>query len=106
MLPIRAYIDTTHCPCCLLQFHTRTRVVAHLHKKNAFCANYILSKFNVLDSDITRSLEVTERERVRSVKLGKAPDFVGNDVCYRIVGPPPCNLPDDPKHKFRRKHII
>ncbi len=44
----RRTVDTTFCPCCLKEFHTRTRVIAHIMAKSQVCrANLELRPFRI-----------------------------------------------------------
>ncbi len=48
-------VDTTFCPCCLKEFHTRTRVLAHIMAKSKVCrADLELRPFRIsqVESDI------------------------------------------------------
>ena len=104
-MPIRRYVKDTVCPACLLQFHNRTRIFIHLHKKSEVCRNYIMLNLPPITFEEEARLDARERQRIRAAP-GRTPDFVGNQVTYKVPGIPPINLMGDQRLRCRRKHLI
>ena len=44
----RAFVKDGRCPCCLRNFHTRTRLLDHLHKKSEICFLNVLLRLEPL----------------------------------------------------------
>ena len=84
---MRQYVDTTHCAVCLLEFHDRERLIAHLEDKSPTCRAAILMRFPLLDPQAVRELDAGAAARVRELaKQGKR-RVHASLPCVRLPGP-------------------
>ena len=87
---VRLRIDTTHCPVCMLQFHTRERVLNHVKFRSKVCRTYICDGPPILTVEMADALDMQEQESnrkraacgVRRHKLTKE-----SGPCFRMPGP-------------------
>ena len=85
--PTRALLDVTHCPACLMEFHSRSRVIAHVNEKLKRCRRAIHSWLRPLDADIVAQLDKHEAELARSLsRIGRSRVYADAPAC-RLEGP-------------------
>ena len=84
----------SHCLCCLLEFHTRERLVRHLSDKSKFCKQYMLDSITPLSVEVADEYDraCNASELRLNVKLGYCRSFTKNKPAYRLVGPLPCAM--------------
>ena len=74
-------VDTTHCPICLLQFHSRVRLLAHLMEKNPFCLNQLKRSDPVITQDQAMELDKANGSSARALK------GASRKPVFRLQGP-------------------
>ena len=79
-------VDTTACPICLMQFHTRTRVVEHLAKDNQRCRTALAAAPPLLTAEQAEELDEEEARRRRQLR---AFDPLSRLPAHRLAGPRP-----------------
>ena len=82
----RRMVDTTICPMCLMQFHTRTRVVEHLAKDNHRCRAALSLTPPLLTVEQAAALDEAEAHRRRQLR---AFDPLTRLPAHRVAGPRP-----------------
>jgi len=84
----RWHVSTTHCPVCLLEFHTRDRVIAHFYKSAVCNFNLVLSHPRLSEEEFA---EVQSRaaEQVRALRAAGRPRCFAALPCVRLQGPLP-----------------
>jgi len=65
--PINCHISGTVCTVCMLDFHTRTRVLNHLKYRSQMCLSNILIQGPCMSMDAARTLDIEEREFKREL---------------------------------------
>ena len=83
----RFYVDVPHCPACLVHFHTRERVIEHLHHKAHKCLEFVLSTFQPLSAE---ALEKAEEEALSAVQANRRAGrrrAWASLPCVRAAGP-------------------
>ena len=86
--PARWHVSTTHCPVCLLEFHTRDRVVAHFDK-SAVCKCNLLLGHPRLSEEEFAELQTHAAEQVRTLRAGGRSRCFAVLPCVRLQGPLP-----------------
>ena len=75
------------CPCCLTDFHNRSRLLAHLQKQSRRCLAFVLQAIPPVDQDTLEQVVVEEATRVRSLaRRGRDRDFA-EEPAIRMQGP-------------------
>ena len=85
----RQYVDTEFCPCCLLHFASRERLVAHMHEKSRVCLDFVIASFPKLPHERIRELDDAERERLRGDKRAGRRRGWASTPAFRLPGPQP-----------------
>ena len=80
------YVSGTVCPTCLIQFHSRFRVLEHLRDRSSICLDHLMKADPILSLEETQILDKTIPLESKSIKGKKRID------CYRVAGPL-CDLP-------------
>eukprot|EP00973_Karenia_brevis_P070216 9759235-Karenia_brevis.AAC.1 len=77
----------TFCPCCMLEFHSRERVIAHLqHKAKSTCKNFVLSLPRIAAEVYDHLESESTKDAGRLAKMGRRKTFAERP-CFRIHGP-------------------
>ena len=85
----RCYVDTTHCPICLLEFWTRERLIVHVSEKSTLCKHNLMLRGPVLTESEAMELDRAELGRIReNCKQGLRRTHA-RKPCVRIEGPLP-----------------
>ncbi len=87
MDPIHTYIDTVHCPICMLYFHNRTRVLNHIEYRSNICRMNILLRGPCLSNDQARHLDMSQREANRALYAKGLRSRSAVDPVFRLSGP-------------------
>ena len=85
--PARYLVDGTSCPICLLEFHTRTRLIAHIANKSTVCFSNLKCRMQPLSEAVIAQMDdeakVCEKANKRSGwRRGRA-----HEPCIRLSGP-------------------
>ena len=107
----RRYLDTSVCPCCLIQYHSIERLVLHVHCKSPVCLQYVTSRLPLLEERVLAAIDANTKETSRKLVSceGKHRAAAGNLRCYRLSGPLPQLFYQgnpDPFRKGRNRHIV
>ena len=94
----RSYIDTTHCPACMLEFHTRDRLIRHLEDKSPRCRAFVLANLPRLEPAIVAGLDAAATESARSTPMRGRSRVWAEKPCFRLAGPTQM-LPEDEKSR-------
>ena len=87
---LRYHISETWCPCCLMQFHTRERVIYHL-KKSVRCQAHVL-QCPALTPPEAEELDAQARiVQSGNLRKGLQPRHASH-ASHRIIGPLPMPL--------------
>ena len=90
-IPLRSKVDTTHCLACLTQFHTRTKLLAHISYRCKSCAYFYDHHVDVLDSHCTDPLEAQETIDNKALRRQGKGILFHPLKSYRLRGPKPYN---------------
>ena len=66
--PAHNRLSGTCCPACLLQLHTRPRLLAHVEKDSQRCLQYVLHELPVLDGELLRIADAADCQATRSLR--------------------------------------
>ena len=91
----RSHVDGTHCPACLLEFHTRDRLLRHLEDKSPICRSYVLEHLPKLEPDVVEQLDLDAIEVPRSLLSQGRKRAWADKPCYRLAGPTRVLLEED-----------
>ena len=85
--PARYLVDGTSCPICLLEFHTRTRLIAHIANKSTVCCSNLKCRMQPFSEAVVAQMDdeakVCEKANKRSGwRRGRA-----HEPCIRLSGP-------------------
>ena len=83
---MRRYIDTTHCPICLLEFWSRERVINHA-KKCKVCNENILMTPPILTQDQADAVDEMELKRFKALKARGLRRHAAVEPCVQAMGP-------------------
>ena len=90
---IRRYVTITQCSACLLEFHTRERLIAYLRDK---APNFRLYYFCAIDPMEPHEAEALDQEEAPKttarVHAGFSTKHTGHVKVYRLPGPLPMQL--------------
>ena len=83
--------DITACPACMMQFHTRERLLTHLGSKSPICSQFVIDHFPRLDAELFESLEAQSLVKDTKCKLqqGRSRFYTDNKSVFRLIGPLP-----------------
>ena len=84
----RNYLSTTFCPVCLLEFHTRDRVIAHF-RMSSVCRMNLLLNHPRLSVEEFEALQTRAAEKVRALRASGRARCYAAMPCYRLQGPLP-----------------
>ena len=86
-VPIRAYVDTVHCPVCMVNFGTRIRVLHHLRRAANLCRPIIISRFSRLPVEQVALMDAHDAKNIAAGKrLGHVRGVWTGRAC-RALGP-------------------
>ena len=91
----RKYVNTTHCPICMIEFWTRERILNHLRYKSQVCRQNLLLRGPLLSDCEADSLdrdELVDSIRPLSVQLLRRHHTL--KPCFRLPGPLPHTIID------------
>ena len=89
---IRAWVRGTCCEVCLVEFHTRDRLVAHLAYRSEICRLNVLRVQQPLSDDELKALDVAARGDVRVLVASGRRRCHAVHKCFRTCGPLPLTL--------------
>ena len=84
---IRRRIQSTTCPCCLQDFHTRERVLNHLAEKSERCRAMVLATQPELAPEVVQALDQTEAIRLRAARRAGWRRSHAAVPAVRVAGP-------------------
>ena len=106
---VRDYVDGTVCGACLMEFHSRRRLIHHLQFSGTHCLLRLSAARDPLPAEITNALDAAEAARYKEVRKRGGLDRLQRLPAVRMPGPqlPPAaghpvgavvpeNLADDP----------
>ena len=85
---VRWHVSTTFCPVCLLEFHTRDRVIAHF-RMSSVCRMNLLLNHPRLSVEEFEALQTRAAEKVRALRASGRARCYAAMPCYRLQGPLP-----------------
>ncbi len=68
IIPARLYATDTTCPCCKVDFHTRSRVVYHMEYSRRACLKHCVQELTPLALAEAKELDRVEAERLKEVR--------------------------------------
>ena len=85
--PLRQYMPTSTCLCCLKQFGSRPRLLCHLQAPSKRCADFLFKYFRPLDREISDALD---RHDLSQTEVGPwrqqaGPSLQGSIPCDRYL---------------------
>ena len=83
----RQYVDGTHCPACLLEFHSRDRLIQHLERASLECREFVLTERPELSEDTVRILDEEAAAHVRKLAHTGKHRVHALLPCVRLRGP-------------------
>ena len=91
---IRLYVTTTHCLCCLSEWHIRDRLIAHLRDKAPACRRYYERWITPLPKQQAEELdsEAIHHDLRERVRLGLSRSDTCDRPVYRLPGPLPISF--------------
>ena len=96
--PMYLYVDTTVCPVCLVEHHTRERVLTHI-KKAKTCHGILLDRGPILDINQANDLNASQKElQLNLFRRGRRRNFA-EVPCLHCQGP----LEHDSRTFYNRK---
>lgn len=107
--PIRRYITTTHCCACLLEFHTRERLISHISEKSPVCASYFVANITPLSAEATKAPDIEGHSAISAnMAHGRSWTHTGGEPCYRLVGSQPVDvITGTGTHNYgRNRHVL
>ena len=91
--PARAYINTSHCPCCLTLFASREHVVDHLERRAPVCWAYVQRAFTRMPEEEWRALDASDSKVFTQLKKsGVRRGHNQGKVACRLEGPRPTDF--------------
>ena len=97
----RRMLNTTHCTCCLKEFHSRTRVLAHVMAKSAVCRlNLALRPCRLTEAEAA-ALDHEARIEDRRDKTSGWRRGTAHQACVQLLGPQLPVLPIDGREEKR-----
>ncbi len=85
---IRTKFRGTSCPSCLLEFHSRYRLYAHLKYGSQACSKFALAQPAILSHQQAEDLDALDRMHHRQLrKAGRRINFAASPA-LRLPGPP------------------
>jgi len=82
----RRYINTTHCPVCLLEMWTRERVINHVKKSNV-CSVNLLLRPPILSIEQADEMDVLELGEFKALKAKGLRRHAALKPCMQASGP-------------------
>ena len=91
MRPTREYVDGTHCVVCMLEFHTRDRLVQHLERSSPQCGAYTMNTLPKLPADEVFRLNRDAAIHIKQLKGAGRCRVHALLPCFRVPGPLDCS---------------
>ena len=86
--PLRRYIDSSHCPCCLKEFWDRERLLYHLCRA-ARCRDWAFANLAPMSAELARDLDVQAAPVQRRARRLGLPERFAESPAVRLQGPRP-----------------
>ena len=85
--PLRRYMPSSTCLCCLKQFGSRPRLLSHLQFPSNRCADYLLKYLTPLDREISDALDLHDLSVTAAGPCRKqaGPSLSGSAPCPRFL---------------------
>ena len=91
--PVRAYVSSTRCACCLFEHHTRARIIKHLANVSPVCEKFYFNNVPKLSDDEVLALDTDEKNQIRDLRVqGLDRGHTFNLAAYRVCGPLRCDF--------------
>ena len=83
----RRYLDTTHCPICLLEIWTRERALNHLRYRSEPCRENLLLRPPILSEAQADEIDEVEAAKYRALRARGLRRHAAEKPCVQALGP-------------------
>ena len=85
----RLYLDTTFCPICLIEFHTRERALNHIRYRSSVCRVNLMMKPPALSPEQANRFDADASGQITVLRQARHRRHAVDVPCFRLVGPLP-----------------